>query len=386
MAAAASPSPAQIQQTNTQMRHALLATAPRNTKDLGATNSQGGSTSRIKIFNVGVVTRLLLLVTANVTIAVATAILSARGPYNIISRIRLTDYDGTDRVNCSGFQLFIANCIRNSTFYGANNESAAAVFTNPQAPVAIGAQTIRFFIEVPLAFDPDNPIMELQDLRGAIMCQTAVGEMYLNIDWNPSLVSNFATGDIDSVYSGNTTTTVAGNPAAGYITAQVWQEYLLPQSIPGLNGVPYPAVDLQTVYELAGAIRSNDNIANGADRLLSYPNVRSVIGAYYNVVNNGQATVGNISNMKMIANGNNILIDRSELAQLFTQRKQLNSDTVPGVYYQMHRNKPVETSLYGNVQTSVRWNVAPAGNFYIESMYEGFYTKGSALPGVQQAQ
>src|SRR5437870_462740 len=94
--------------SNLQARAALLASAPRLRKKLGKFSTLNlGDTTRIKLFNVGVITRLLVLVECTVAIGTAIATASARAPYNLINRIRLTDYDGTDRVNLTGYQLFM---------------------------------------------------------------------------------------------------------------------------------------------------------------------------------------------------------------------------------------------------------------------------------------
>lgn len=380
---AGQPDPMALAQQNAQMRAMLLATAPRMRKNVVTVVAGTSNTSRMKLFNVGVVTKLQLKVLADITIGTATAVPSAKAPWNLIARVRLTDYDGTDRVNLSGFQLFILNCVRNKQLYGFNNDAATAVFVNPLVPTAVGAGQIRFFIDVPLSFDTDNPIVQLQDLRGAILAQTAVGEMYLSIDWTTSLYTN---NDIDSVYAGAATTTVVGQ-SANYITCVMYQEYLLPQSIGGNNGtVPLPAIDLSTVYELNGNVRSSDNLAVGTEKLISYPNVRSVIGTYINYVTGGAVLGTNLTQMRLIANGNNILIDNENLTQLLYQRNFINGDTVPGTYFRLHRDKPIETALFGNVQLGMTPALVSGGNQYMEIAFESFYTKGQALPGLSQAQ
>lgn len=373
--------PQQAAAQNSQLRAALLQTAPRMRKNVATVTAAVGGSSRIKLFNVGVLTKLLLRVTADITIGTAIAVPSTKAPWNLISRVRLTDYDGTDRVNLSGFQLWVLNCVRYGNYYGFNNQyaSAASILSNPVVPTAIGNGQIAFFIEVPVAFDVDNEIVQLQDLRGAIMMQTAVGEMYLNIDWNASLYTN---NDVDSVYSGAGTTTVVGQNSTP-ITVTMWQDYLLPQAV-GANGqVPLPGIDLMTVYELNGNVRSSDNIAVGTEKLISYPNVRSVIGAYFNYVS-GAALSNAVSQMRLIANGNNILMDNTGLSQLFYQRLYNETDLVAGVYWRLHREHPIETALFGNVQMGFTPSTVGA-NPYVELAFESFYTKGAALPGIGQA-
>ena len=160
---------------NLQARQLLLASAPRQNKNIGTFSTVAGGTLRIKAFNVGVGTFFRLNVQAAITIGGAIAVPSGKAPWNLITSIKFSDYDNTDRINASGFQLFILNCVRRRTYYGYNNEAATAVLTNPVVPTQIGAGTISFFIDVPLAFDVDNPVPMAQDLRGAMIMQTGVG-------------------------------------------------------------------------------------------------------------------------------------------------------------------------------------------------------------------
>lgn len=368
----------QAVQNNLLLRQALLASSPLYRKNLGMfTGGSLGGTTRIKVFNTGIITRLILRVDTQVDIGTATATLSPKAPFNLINRLRLTDYDGTDRVNLSGSQLFMVNCVRRGTYYGYNNESASAVLSNVVTPTSVGtAQALSFFIEVPLAFDPSN------DLRGALLGQTAVGDCYLNIDWNPSLYTN---AQADSVYNGAATSTVV--LTAGYapqIEVQAWQEFYLPQLVQGQ--LPLPPLDLMTVYELAGNIKSSDNLAANTEKLVNYPNVRSVIGSYFEFVNNGVMNAGSdVSQLRLIANGNNILYDNTANGHLFEQRLVLNSDMRNGQYFFLSRKKAVETAQYGNVQFGFTPSSVNTGTTHLDYAFESFYTKGISLPGLSQA-
>jgi hypothetical protein len=365
---------------NANLRGLLLASAPRMRKNVGTYAGALSGTTRIKLFNVGLVTSLQIAVTCPITIGTAVGVPSPRAPYNLISRVRLTDYDGTDRVNWSGFQLFVINCVRARIPYGVNNEGPivnangstvlGGIITNPGIPTAIGAGTLQFLLDIPLAYDPES------DLRGMIMAQTALGEMYLSIDWASSLVTNTNT---DAVYFGGATTTVV--VAGAGIQAQVWQEYLMPQSINGQ--LPLPAIDMQTVYELSGNLRSSDNLAVNAEKLVNYPNVRSVIGGYFNYINGTNMLANDISAFRLIANGNNILRDDTLYSQQIRQRNFLEGDIAPGTYFYLHRAKPIETALFGNIQAGITATVVNA-NAFLELGFESFYTKGSALPGLNQ--
>lgn len=363
--------PSQLVQNNLGMRAALLASSPRMRKILGSFSGTEGGTTRVNLFNVGIVTELTIAVSANLTIGTAVATASRKAPWNAINRIRLTDFDGTDRVNCSGFQLWELNCIRNRTPYGYNNEGLAAVAVTPKIPTAVATDTLEFVITVPLAYNKEN------DLRGAILAQTNVGQMTLSIDWNSDWHRN---GVDDGVYNGGATSTVVVNS----ITATVSQDYLLPQSIGGQ--IPIPMLDLISVYEIAGNLKVTDNIAAALPRLINYPNVRSVIGAYMNYENNGTAVLADFSKLRLIANGNNVLREYNSNDKMADQRAYINGDLRAGMFWELTREKPIETALYGNMQLEFTPALYTASaNTYLEFMFESFYQKGQVLPGMSQS-
>lgn len=383
MAMSAQQKAQQALQQNQAVRQLLLATAPRQRKNIGSFIAAAlGTTTRVKLFNVGFITALQIAVTCPVTIGVAIAVPSIRAPYNLISSINLTDYDGTNRVSWSGYQLFVINCIRMRIPYGYNNQGPvfdangstvkSGIITNPSTPTAVGNGTISFLLDIPIAYDPES------DLRGMIMGQTAIGEMYLAITWATLLYQNT---NQDAVYAGAPTTTVVLNGVTGP-TATVWQEYLMPQYIQGF--LPVPAIDMQTVYELAGNLRSSDNLIVNAQKLITYPNVRSVIGGYFMYSDGGTYLANDISSFQLIANGNNILRDDSLLSQQIRQRNYLEGDLAPGIYWFLHRAKPIESALFGNVQAALTPTAVGAASF-VEIGFESFFTKGSALPGISQA-
>jgi hypothetical protein len=368
---------------NQALRNLLLSSAPRMRKNLGTFTGNGmGSTTRIPLFNVGLITNIQLSVSCAIAISTAVGVPSPRAPYNLISRVRLTDYDGTDRVNWSGFQLFVLNCVRNRIPYGINNEGPivttngssvlSGIVSNPNTPTLVGGSFISFVLDVPVAYDPEA------DLRGCILGQTAVGQMTLSIDWAPTLYAN---GNLDAVYSGGGTTVVTLNGVAGP-SVTVWQEYLMPQTVQGQ--VPLPTIDLQTVYECAGNIRDNANLAVGSEKLIPYPNVRSVIGAYFAYMNGSVMLATDIGQFRLIANGNNILRDDNQLTQIIRQRNYLEGDIAFGTYFFLHRSKPIETALYGNIQAGITPTTVNS-NAQIEFGFESFYVKGSALPGITQS-
>lgn len=365
----APPSAQQAQQQNLMLRQALLQSSPRYSKRIGTfteATSPAGKTTRMKLFNVGVVTTLRMICTVNVTIATAVTTLSPKAPYNAISNVSLVDYEGVTRVNCSGYQLWQVQSVRERTPAFMNNEATTKNNSMPVTPIAVATADIKFYLEVPVAYDPER------DLRGAILAQTGTGDMFLNVTWNSSFLSN---GNDDAVYNGGGTSVVTVNSTS----IELYQDYIFPQQIG--NGVPLPKLDLMTVYALEGNLRVTDNLSNGQERLLNLPNVRSVIGAYANWINNGIMSDA-ISNTRLIVNGNNVLQEHTLDSQQMIQRKWINGDLPKGSFFMLFRQRPIETVLYGNVQMGLTFSASPSGNYYIEQLYESFYPKGSTLPGL----
>lgn len=366
---------AQLHQQNATIRSMMLQTSPVFRKDLG-TNTEGtlGGSARIKLYNVGLLKRLILQVTMTVDIGTANATLSNKGPYNLLNRIRLTDYSGTDRVNISGAHMFIVNCARERRYVNYNNESAAAVYTDPNVPLTTGTgKTLSFSLEVPICYSES-------DTRGIINMQTSEGEMYLTLDFNSTLVSN---GNDDAVYNGASTTTVAQSSGTT-IDVNVIQEYYSPQA--DASGHVYlPPIDAMTIYSLDGTVRSSDNLIANAERLISLQNMRSVVGVYIGFLQNGLMDSTNVSRHRVITNGNNVVQDWSNFMQLREQRRWANSDTRPGQYMYLFRVKPIETALLGNCQIGFTPS-AVSGTTNIEITQESFYTTGQLLPGMAQAQ
>ena len=367
--ATAAPSQADILNQNASMRAALLATAPRMRKKLGRFGPfQPGENMRQKLFNVGVGTHLTLVCEATLNETVAPTP-SVRAPFNLLDRIRLSDYDGTDRINCSGYQLFVNRTVRQNAneLNGYHNTPARAETLDLPAVPVDDAATIRFCMTVPLAYAPES------DLRGAMLMQTSVGEAFINIDFNANDIGT----DDDAVYSAGT-----GSISDIYVT--VYQNYLSPLAVG--NTVPLPMLDLNTVYELNGSLKSSDSLAAGVEKLLNYPNVRTVLGTFVEYVDGGDMKAPNldVTGINLIANGNTKLQEWGVYDLAHETREQIGCDLPPGTFYITSRARPIETQLYGNVQLGFTPSAVAAGNTYLGVMFESMYSKGSTLPGLTQ--
>jgi hypothetical protein len=186
--------------------------------------------------------------------------------------------------------------------------------------------------------------------------------------------------DDDALFNGAGTTTVVLTSGTT-ISVRAFQEFLLPQEVGGR--LPLPRIDLSTVYEIAGAVRSSDNIANGTEKLFNYPNLRNVLGAYFTFCNNKLMDSTVPGRFRLIANGNNIIREYALYDKLFDQRNFINGDIRKGVFFELHRDIPIATELYGNMQFGITPTAAVTNPFF-EIMFESMYRKGASLPGMNQ--
>lgn len=349
---------------NMQDRMVLLGTGVAMQAKLGDFGPYlPGATAQIRLRNVGVITGLKVRLTASVTITTAVAVASPFGPYGIVSKFSLLDYNTTERIFASGPMIYMLSSIRRGCPWMGTGQGLVDTLQTA-LPVAVGAaQTIECNYEIPVAYDAGN------DLRGAILAQTVVGEMFLRITFNLN-----QTGDPSAPYLTSVNSSVL---TISNIMISVWQNYIQPQS----NQLPL--YDLNTVYEYAAMFSSSDNIVVGGTKYLDYPNVRSVMGSYLFYVNNSGVTVNetDISALTLIANGNTRMREMDPLDVRKDMRLMLGGDLAASMYYIPTRRQPIQTWIYSQVQLALQF-AAATGTSYVAYGYESTYALNTPLPGI----
>lgn len=348
---------------NVQDRLELLRSGVRMRSLLGTYGPySAGQIANIKLRNVGVITHLDVRVTATTTVSSALTA-SVLAPYNAVSKFSLTDYNTTERVSVPGWMLYFMNSMKNGRPYMPTGQGS--VDTQQALAPTANAQTLYANYEIPLAVDPHT------DLSGAILAQTVVGEMFLNVTINANGVGSDV---MQNPYTAGT-----GSLGSFYIT--VWQNYIQPAN----NRLPL--IDLNTIYELAGMYQSTDNIVTNGTKYLDYPNVRSVLGHYFAFVdNNGLAVNGtDIAALNLIANGNTRMWERDPLLTRKAMRNKLGGDLPASLYHNDHRRNPVQTWIYSQVQNALTFGtVTGSPTPYIWYGYESLYLQQTPLPGIAQ--
>lgn len=368
------PTQAQLTQQNADARMMLLQSGMQMVKQLQPQTGALGSSIRIPLERMGIMTGIMLDVTVPVDVTVA-ATASPFGPYNLFNSISYTDYAGIQRVLTSGAQLHLLNCFRTRNLQNNSQKMFGYIPAETgidtdilSLPTATGNALLQFSVYVPCAVDPAS------DLRGAVLSQTIYGDHYITVQLPPNLV---ATDGLAAPYTAGTVALQAGQQVS--ITA--YQHYIMPQG--GVSNLPM--IDLSTIYAVEGNFNDSSNIVAGQPKYINYPNNRAILSALH-IFDNGNAGVHNgadLNRIVLMANSNTNVKEMSPRYLRRSMRALLSADVASGVYYLESRVQPITTQLYGNVQTRFDIATVNAGAYFL-SQYESVYMSGTPLPGVIQ--
>jgi hypothetical protein len=338
---------------------------------LGTFSAALGDTLRVKILNVGMTTKLTYQVRAQIDITALATPSATSGVYGLTPQVRFVDYNQIERVACDAYSLSIINGFRkrriSETFVspaGFAVGAAEVADINNQPTAIANNQLLNYFVDVPLAVDPENG-----DFRGMSFSQTVVGEQFLNIKIADALV-----GTDPTLFA-----YTAGTMTLDSLVVDVWQEYLTQPQDPAA----IPLMDVSTVYEIKGLFRSPSDIASGGQKIINYPNVRNILSSTHVLVDNN-APMGEtqIASVDMFLNSANVLRQDSFASLRRRMRNTARGDAASGTIHQDHRSYPISTYLYGNVQIYFTFATITGGNTYALSAFESTYAAGSPLPGI----
>lgn len=364
------------QQINQAARNAIRAMAVRMTQPVFSQSSlQTQNQVTVKFQNVGLVTGFWVKVVLTVSNGSAVQIdLSDFGPANALSNIQLVDFSNVTRINCPGWLINFVNSAKNRMPFGTSLVRTTG-FDSPinygslapgeiSAPATIapsGTGVVTMWYYVPAAYSND-------DLRGCLYANVvnATAQLVLSFPGTNGVsvaVAN-ATDSTQSLYVGH----IAGSVASVTLSAAsitVYQEYYdqLPRDTNG--SLLLPLTDLATAYEikqtaLAGLVANQQNP-------YQYANYRDFISTYVVYVNTaatGARTNGaDVTNWQLVAaNQTPIWVKEPALAYL-QMRNYCSVDFPPGVYYFDHRERPISTTQYGNMQLMLVPSIAGTGAY-----------------------
>jgi hypothetical protein len=363
---------------NLYARQNLLRSGIAMTKRLQVVTAAAlGARMRIPLQRMGIMTGVTLHFTIPVTLATFDSV-SQLAPFNIAQQVTYTDFAGVNRTKTNGFQLWCAQCFKQSDLIGAIPSQASVAggavpaynYNNNifNLPAANGAGSINFSLYVPMAYDPAS------DLTGAVLTQTNVGEHYIDVQLPNSLSG---ADPYAFPYGAATGVTLGG---AG-VQIQAFQHYIQPQS---MTADQIPVIDLSTIYGFEGGYQSSANISANQAKFIDLPNNRSILSTLVQYEEAGVfvANEANVSGVTLLANSNTNFREMTPRLVREQMRNMVNADMPSSTYYIGSRFQPILTQLYANVQVKMDVTSANAGVTQMVSQYEVQYPSGVPLPGI----
>lgn len=327
---------------------------------------------------VGLCTKFFIEVIGTLTNgAGGTSTLTDTAIANMIQQVQFLDLQNNTRIQTTGLHLMLlAQAKRKHPYLGtadwnkssgnnlANqinvNPATWPIMTAPPTLAANAAGTVRAVIEVPLAYSDT-------DFRGAVYLGVVNAVANLQLTFNQNV---FAAGNdyTNAVYYGQTGVFTS-------VTINVYQEYIDQLPTNSAGAVILPLQDLGIIYNLYNT--NLNSLTAGQDFTIQYANYRSFLSLYL-IYNNsggagGRATGSDINYLGLqSANATWIWkVDPLALAQF--GREVTMQDLPAGIYYINHRDKPIETLQYGNMQLVLNPITAGASaytNVYWESFQQ----------------
>lgn len=314
--------------------------------------------------NVGLIKGLLVKVQGTITTGTDAGgvNLTPFGAANILSTISLTDYNNTIRINDAGWHISLINSAKQPLVFGGAYAPNVPVgygnnWTVMSAPATIAAstdQTVQFYYYIPCAYGP-------QDLTGAIFAQNFNSQATLALTLNPApIVADNADPTLAVYQTLAHAGTLGGWKAlANDIKINVWQNYVdkLPkysdfgQPVP--QNSPYgpyilPMLDLSILYQLVNT--SLGNLVAGQNNNIPYANYDTFLSTSVIFDNNGTLNVGSdVSLWTLLASNTTQIFSYGPQEAALFARSTFFADPPKGCYYFSHRNAPIQTLNFGNI-------------------------------------
>lgn len=367
------------QQQNSLARQLILANAVDRFQQIYAISTTYANQSVFNVIprNVGLIKGFWVEVTATLAASAGTADLTEFGPANLFSQIVFTDLQNNTRIQTTGWHLHLINTARaNMPFLGSHTFSADPVaygnnYNVLSAPATIatgtpGTVVMKYY--VPLAYSQS-------DLRGAVYANVVNATMQLQLTLNPNAF--VASGDAtQAVYSGE-----AGSITNVSIT--VYQHYL--DQLPVQNNQTIlPYMDLSTIYELKNT--SLSSLQANQDYPIAYANFRSFLSTFVIYDNGGTLNAGTDINYWALQSANYTqLFKMSPVTLASLARLKIGVDYPSGTYYVNHRNKPINTIQYGNMELVINASTVNANALLLVGFEDfamvNYVTGAGSLPG-----
>lgn len=353
-------------QVNAAARALVLANSVERVQQVYSNTVNAANQNVINIAprNVGLIKGFLVKISAALTNgATNTATLTKLGPANILSQIVFTDLQNNTRIQTSGWHMHLLNTAKIDKPFGIPFQSVSPpiAYGNNYSDITAagtiaggGNTTIQMYYYVPLAYSAT-------DLRGAVYASVVNATMNLQLTINTAAFVNSGDATL-AVYSGNT-------GSVGNVTITVYQVYLdqLPQTD---AGPVLPVMDLQTFYDIKNT--SVNGLTVTQDFPIPYANYRSFLSTFFIYDNGGTLNAGTDLNYIALQSANfTKLYQTTPLELALLAQNKIGADYPTGVYYMDHRNKPINTNQYGNMELVLNPSTVNA-NAQVLVGYEAF--------------
>lgn len=360
---------------NMSVRQFLLANAVPMFQNIFTSNvvPANGNVVNVPIQNVGLIRGFLVVISGTLrnTDAALVQTRSQLGAANLVSNFTFTDLNNVVRINTPGWHMALINSAKQpAVFMGAyapnipmNFGSNWAVNAGPATVAAVTDAAVKFMYYVPLAYSAN-------DLRGAMYAGVVNATSQLQITLNPTPMVAAAADATNAVYGGSVIATGGGWKAATPVTVTVYQDYL--DQIPIVNGQPLlPALDTSVVYELKQVAMSG--LVQNQDYGIPFANFRTFLSSTVIVNNNGVLAAGTDINYWALraANTTSLFQYTPDIAAL-NARNIFLADPPNGVYHFSHRNRPINTQQFGNVNLVINPNANMNANASLLIGFEDF--------------
>lgn len=312
--------------------------------------------------NVGLIQGFIVEVDGNIANADGALDLTRTefGVSNVLSNITFADLSNYVRHNTTGWHMSFTNSAKQGWVWGgayqpnvpedwtafntsfANTNLVVPNWNVRSAPLTIahGANAnVREMYYVPLAYSAS-------DFRGAIYGAVTNATMNLQLTINPNPAVAAGGDGTNAVYKGTASATWSGN-----VTITVYQVYydqLPTDTSNGQTTVVLPLMDLNNQYCLQTT--SISGLVVNQDFPYSYANFRTFMSTCAVFDNGGTLNAGSDVNYVALtsANNTNLFKYTPQVAALLA-RQQMMSDPPKGLYYFDHRNAPINTNQFGNL-------------------------------------
>lgn len=342
---------------NIAIRNALLSNCVPMFQSIYSQNitpaNQNGPIN-IPVQNVGLIKGFLVVVSGTLrnTDGAIVANRTPMGAANLVSNFSFTDLNNIVRINTPGWHMAMINSAKQpAVFMGAYAPNIPMGFGNNwnvnAGPATIAAANtdaaVKFMYYVPLAYTAN-------DLRGAMYAGVVNATANLGITLNPAPGVAAAADPSGAVYQGG----LAGWKAGTQVNVTVYQDYL--DQIPVSNGQPLlPPLDVSLIYELKQT--AMQGMVQNQDFGIPYANFRTFLSTTVIVDNNAVLNVGSDINYFALraANTTALFQETPDVAALMARNIFL-ADPPAGCYHFSHRNRPINTQQFGNVNLVINPN------------------------------